>query len=72
METSLYSWANSGARHFDEDGPEARDRMHRAALRDARHPSRRERTRSALQGLIARVAPQRPSNSAGLECCTAA
>lgn len=72
METSLYSWANSDRGRFDEDGPNARDRMHRAALRTTNQPSRRERTRSALQGLIARATPQRPAPSTNLECCATA
>ena len=76
METSLHSWTITGARHFDEGGPEARDRMHRAALREVRREAgtvaRHERTRTALQGWIARVIPQRSAHSTTLACCAAA
>ena len=33
MDESLVGWMMSGRTPFIEDGPEARDRMHRAALR---------------------------------------
>ena len=72
MEASLYSWTVAGGQLFDEDGPKARDRMHRAALRDVRAVSQHARTAIALQGWIARVMRQRSAHSTTLACCASA
>ena len=76
MERSLYSWTVAGGQLFDEDGPGARDRVHRAALREARQEghaaSRRERPGTALQGWIARVTAQRSAHPTTLACCASA
>ena len=76
MERSLCSWTVAGGQLFDEDGPGARDRVHRAALREARQEghaaSPPERPRTALQGWIARVMRQRSAHSTTLACCAAA
>jgi len=68
MDESLVGWMMSGRTPFTEDGPEARDRMHRAALR----ATERERRGLGLTALLARFSLPRLAPHATPACCATA
>lgn len=68
MDESLVSWMMSGRKAFVEDGPEARDRMHRAALREATAGRRR----LGLTALVARFRLPQTAPIATPVCCATA
>jgi len=70
MDESLVGWMMSGRTPFIEDGPEARDRMHRAALR-VTEPER-ERRGLGLTALLTRFCLPRLAPDATPACCATA
>jgi len=67
MERLFTSWLLSGGTRFDEDGPEARDRRHLAAWREARA----KRPNGRLADIRARFFEPQPASPAMSTCCAA-
>jgi hypothetical protein len=68
MDELLVGWMMSGRTPFTEDGPEARDRMHRAAL----HEATAGRHDQGATALMARLRLPQLAPAATPDCCATA